>query len=83
MSSDKLKTYGFEEEDEIRALLVGRKAVRIRIRDNCKGFNQLDYLNKLDDEDITHNIGIRLVSKTARIFHYQSTFKLNILTIIK
>lgn len=27
MSSDKLKTYGFEEEDEIRALLVGRKVV--------------------------------------------------------
>ena len=76
--------HGFEKKkNNLIEIRVAYKddTVRIRIRDNCKGFNPVDYLNKPDDEDITHNIGIRLVSKTARIFHYQSTFKLNILTI--
>ncbi|MCR5108997.1 MAG: ATP-binding protein [Lachnospiraceae bacterium] len=76
--------HGFENiKKDLIEIRVAYKddTIRIRIRDNCKAFNPPDHIRMLDDEDMTHNIGIRMVSKTARSFNYQSTFKLNILTI--
>ena len=76
--------YGFEEKREnVIEIRIGIKddKVKIRIRDNCKNFNPEDHIKNLTDEDMTHNIGIRMISKEAESFKYQSTFKLNVLTI--
>ncbi len=76
--------HGFEEDKEnVIEIRVGIKddKVKIRIRDNCKNFNPEDHIKNLTDEDMTHNIGIRMISKKAESFKYQSTFRLNVLTI--
>lgn len=76
--------HGFEANKEnVIEIRVGIKndKVKIRIRDNCKNFNPEDHIRNLTDEDIAHNIGIRMIFKKAENFRYQSTFKLNVLTI--
>ena len=76
--------HGFEKDkNNIIEIRVGIKddKVKIRIRDNCKNFNPVDHIKNLTDEDKTHNIGIRIISKRAENFKYQSTFKLNVLTV--
>lgn len=77
--------HGFEKDKkniiELRVAIKDDR-IKIRIRDNCKNFNPEDHIRNLTDEDMTHNIGIRLISKRAENFKYQSTFNLNVLTII-
>ena len=57
---------------------VDNDEVNIRIKDNAVPF---DPHIKLNNDDITKNIGIRMVAKIAKDMNYQNTFGLNVLSI--
>ena len=53
----------------------------LRIKDDCKSFDPVDMAGHLKSEDITKNIGIRMVMKLASSANYQNLLGLNVLTI--
>lgn len=54
----------------------------LRIRDDCKAFDPVQYLAQYDThEDSFRNIGIKLVAKTAKSMNYQRLLGLNYLMI--
>lgn len=55
------------------------KVVNLRIKDNAKPFDP--HIKLQNNNDITSNVGIRLVSKIAKEMNYQNDFGLNVLTI--
>lgn len=57
---------------------VNRGNVNMRIKDNAVSF---DPHIKINDEDPTKNIGIKMVSKLAKDMNYQNDFGLNVLSI--
>ncbi len=54
----------------------------LTIKDDCPAFDPGEVVKLFDPEDITHNIGLRLISGTAKEMKYQNSFGLNILTIV-
>ena len=54
----------------------------LRIKDDCVAFNPADRREIADPEDVTRNIGIRMVYDLAASVSYQSVFGLNVLTIV-
>jgi len=53
----------------------------LRLRDNCRAFDQTEWVKLHEDDDPSANIGIRIVCSTARSVEYVCTMNLNILTI--
>ena len=53
----------------------------LSIKDDCIPFNIEHRAQIMDQEDVTKNIGIRMVSKTASEMHYQNILGLNVLSI--
>ena len=53
----------------------------LRIKDDCVAFDPLERAKLFEPEDITKNIGIRMVSKIAQDVAYQNILGLNVLTI--
>ncbi len=53
----------------------------LSIKDDCIPFNIEQRAQMMDQEDVTKNIGIRIVSKTASEMHYQNILGLNVLSI--
>lgn len=53
----------------------------IRLKDNCRPFNPNEVHNLFESEDITHNIGLRIVSKTAKNMSYNNCLGINVLNI--
>jgi len=53
----------------------------LRIRDDCVPFDPGSRRKMMDPEDITKNIGIRMVTAMASDVTYQSVLGLNVLTI--
>lgn len=53
----------------------------LRLKDNCVAFDPAARREIADPEDITKNIGIRMVYEIAGSVSYQSVFGLNVLTI--
>jgi len=53
----------------------------LRLRDNCKAFDQTEWVRIHEDDDPSANIGIKIVCSTARDVEYVCTMNLNILTI--
>ncbi len=51
------------------------------IKDDCIPFNIEEKLKMMDQEDMTKNIGIRLVQGLASELHYQNVLGLNVLSI--
>ena len=56
-------------------------ALLLRIKDNCRAFNPKETADMLNPEDITHNIGLRIVQRYAKKMQYNSALGLNVLTI--
>lgn len=54
----------------------------LKLKDNCRGFNPKKQLEIMDPNDVTSNIGIRIMAKLSQEMNYQSMFRLNVLTII-
>ncbi len=55
--------------------------VILRIKDDCKPFDPAERAGIVDPEDITKNIGIRMVYSIADDISYQNILGLNVLTI--
>lgn len=53
----------------------------LRIKDDCRPFNPKERADMLEPDDVTHNIGLRIMSKVAKEMIYQNTFGLNVLTV--
>ncbi len=53
----------------------------LRIKDDSVAFDPLERAKLFDPEDITKNIGIRMISKIAQDVTYQNILGLNVLTI--
>ena len=53
----------------------------LRIRDDCVPFNPADRRDIADPEDVTKNIGIRMIYSMAESVQYQNILGLNVLTI--
>lgn len=53
----------------------------LRIKDNCVAFDPAARRDIIDPEDVTRNIGIRIVFDMAESVTYQSVLGLNVLTI--
>lgn len=75
--------YGIKRDKETVELFlsVTNGQVTIHIRDNCRLFDATSYLNQFESEDVTENIGIKLVSKISREMKYQTLFGMNMLMI--
>ena len=56
--------------------------IRISIKDDCKLFNPEEAEKIFSPDDITHNIGIRMVGKISKSMSYQNTLGLNVLSIV-
>jgi Na+-driven multidrug efflux pump/anti-sigma regulatory factor (Ser/Thr protein kinase) len=65
---------------EARVVKKGSTII-LRIKDDCKSFDPVDMAGHLNSEDITKNIGIRMVMKLASSANYQNLLGLNVLTI--
>ena len=55
--------------------------VILRIKDDCKPFNPQERSRIIDENDLTKNIGVRMVYKIAEDIQYQYLLGLNVLTI--
>lgn len=78
--------YGFTpgRDNQIDIRMVKRKdGLSIRIRDNCKNFDPVKYLNmkKSQIEDPSVNIGIRMTFSLVKDVFYLNTLGLNSLTL--
>ena len=53
----------------------------LRIKDDCKAFNPEERSRIIDKNDMTKNMGLRMVYKIAEDIQYQYLLGLNVLTI--
>ena len=53
----------------------------LRVKDDCRAFDPKEAAEMMDPEDVTHNIGLRIVEKLAKRMYYNSAFGLNVITI--
>lgn len=65
---------------DVRAACKGDDVI-LRLRDDCVPFDPAEREKLADPEDITHNIGIRMVFRIAKNIQYQNILGLNVLTI--
>ena len=54
----------------------------LRIKDNCRAFDPKEKLALIDPDDITKNIGLRMVSRISKQMTYSNMLGLNVLTIV-
>ena len=54
----------------------------IRLSDNCIPFNPKERAEIFNPEDITKNIGVRMVARIAKSMQYQNMLGLNVLTMV-
>ena len=66
---------------DIRVIYKGENELLLRLRDDCRAFNPKERSELFEPEDITHNIGLRIVSRIAKSMEYQNMLGLNVLTI--
>ncbi len=77
--------HGFTEKKnnsvDIRVVYKGENELLLRLRDDCSPFNPREFSELFNPTDVTHNIGLRIVSRIARSMEYQNMLGLNVLTI--
>ena len=54
----------------------------LRIKDDCRAFDPKEKLALIDPEDVTKNIGLRMVSRISKQMSYSNMLGLNVLTIV-
>lgn len=76
--------YGFVDGKkhtiDIRVVYKG-DSLLLRIKDDCKMFNPKAYIEVMQPEDVTKNIGMRIVSGIASNVDYINSYGLNVLTL--
>lgn len=77
--------HGFTKDDKEHTIYVRvvhkDDNVILRIRDDCIPFNPEDRQQITENDDITKNIGIRMIYKILKDISYQFLFGMNVLTI--
>ena len=53
----------------------------LRIKDDCRRFDPKEVVDMMDPADVTHNIGLRIVSRFAKEMNYNCALGLNVLSI--
>ena len=71
---------GEDKSLDIRVVRT-RHGWNLRLRDNCRAFDPIEWIKIHSDDDPTSNIGIRMVCGMAESINYLSTLDLNVLTI--
>ena len=66
---------------DLRVVFRGEDLL-LRIKDDCRPFDPKEKLALIDPEDVTHNIGLRMVGRLAKRIQYSHTLGLNVLTIL-
>ncbi|MCR5211064.1 MAG: ATP-binding protein [Lachnospiraceae bacterium] len=83
--AENIVEHGFDDRKkhsiDIRVVYKGEDELLLRLRDDGRPFNPKEYSELFESEDITHNIGIRMVSRIAKRMEYQNMLGLNVLTI--
>lgn len=62
-------------------VIYKQDALLIRLKDNCRLFNPKEVQDLFDPQDVTHNIGLRIVSKIAQTMSYNNCLGINVLNI--
>ncbi len=70
-----------DQSVDVRILFKGDKRI-IRIRDNCRNFDPVEYLKLHESDDPTAHIGIRMVMKMVKSANYVNSLGLNNLTLV-
>ncbi|MBR6336845.1 MAG: ATP-binding protein [Ruminococcus sp.] len=73
-------TSGKKGSIDIRAVYKDDKLL-IRFKDTCKPFDPKEYSELFSPEDVTHNIGIRMISRISSSMEYHYVLGLNVLSI--
>ena len=73
-------TDGKKHTIDVRVVYKEEELV-LRITDNCRAFDPQEKLALIDPDDITKNIGLRMVSRISRRMLYSNMLGLNVLTI--
>lgn len=62
-------------------LAINSESCTIRIRDDCRLFDPVQYMHQFTEDDPQKNIGIKLAAKTAKQMKYQRLIGFNYLTV--
>lgn len=78
-------SYGFVNTKEpcidVKLVNDGKK-LSLRVRDNGKLFNPVEFFSFNNDEDVTKMIGLRIVTKSSTDIRYESIMKYNNIIIV-
>lgn len=78
--------HGFEKDKKKHAVdmrvVFEEDQLVIRLSDNCIPFNPKERAEIFNPEDITKNIGVRMVARIAKSMQYQNMLGLNVLTMV-
>ena len=64
---------------DVRVVHKGEDVI-LRVKDDCAPFNPQERAELLDTQDMTRNIGLRMVMRIAKSMDYQNLLGLNVLT---
>ena len=64
---------------DVRVVHKGEDVI-LRVKDDCAPFNPQERAELLDTQDMTRNIGLRMVMRIAKSVDYQNLLGLNVLT---
>ncbi|MBR2547777.1 MAG: ATP-binding protein [Eubacterium sp.] len=76
--------HGFDDEKKSHSadvrVVYKDDSLILRIKDDCKPFDPKEKLALIDPDDITKNIGLRMVQRLAKTMSYTSMLGMNVLT---
>jgi|GEM_PF-2433249 len=77
-------SYGMDNQHkhciDIRLFCEG-DSITVHIKDDCRAFDPVSYLKQFSPDDITHNIGMRMVAGTAKEMTWQRILGINHLSL--
>lgn len=77
--------HGFEKDSKEHSvdvrIVIKEGKVTIRLRDDCKSFDPMERLKQFTPDDVTKNIGIRMIVRMTEEVFYQNNAGINTLLI--
>ncbi len=84
--SGNIVLHGFNKDNKKHAVdmrvVYEEDQLTIRLSDNCRAFNPKERAEIFNPDDITKNIGVRMVARIAKSMQYQHMLGLNVLTMV-
>ena len=81
--ADNIVEHGFDDGKKHFAdvrVVYKNDELTLRIKDDCRAFDPKEKLALVDPDDVTKNIGLRMVQKLAKDMSYTNMLGLNVLT---